>query len=405
MTDIFEKFGLRHIINVSGTETSLGGCPACPEVLDAVAELAGHSVYMSELQSAACDVISRATGAEAGCVTGCTAGSIAISVAAAMTGCDLARVERLPDTTGLKDEVIMQRGHEVTSGQIVSQNIRLAGARVIEIGTATQCGAYQLQGAITQQTTAALYVVSHLTSQERLIDLKMFCDICHAEGVPVIVDAASQPDARPYLEAGGDLVLISGQKSLEGLTAGVIAGRLDLVQSCMYQLHGIGRPMKPGKEGVIGVIVALERLMSRDIGEHKSRVAERSERARQRLDNIPGLSAQIVGSQIIVAVDPKEAGLTAHQVAVALTMQSPSIEIWHQFAEIGELRLTFRLVDDETAEHVCERFEAILSDPAKYSGIDPAPANLGDAILDQLRNWPQLKAEAIITDFPSNTSS
>lgn len=392
MTDIFERLGLRRMINVSGTETPLGGAPACPEVREAVAELIGHSVYISELQSAACDVISRATGAEAGCVTGCTAGSIAISVAATMTGRDLARAERLPDTTGLKDEVIMQRGHEVTYGQMVSQNIRVAGARVIEIGTATQCGAYQLQGAITPQTTAAHYVVSHLTPQERLIDLKIFCDVCHAEGVPVIVDAASQPDARPFLEAGGDLVLVSGQKSLEGLTAGVIAGQLDLVQACMYQFHGIGRPMKPGKEGVIGVVAALERLMSRDANEHKSCVAERGERARQRLDNIPGLSAKFVGSQVIISVDPKEAGLTANQVSVALTMQSPSIETWDQFAEFGELRLTFRLADDATTDHVCEQFEAILSAPTKYSGIDPAPQNIGDAMLEQLSNWPQLKS-------------
>ncbi len=396
MSDIFERLNLRRIINVSGTETPLGGAPACPEVLEAVAELAGHSVYMSELQSAACEVISRATGAEAGCVTGCTAGSIAIAVAATMTGPDLAAAERLPDTTGLKDEVIMQRGHEVTYGQNVSQNVRVAGARVIEIGTATQCGAYQLRGAMTSQTTAALYVVSHLTSQERLIDLKTFCDVCRAEGVPVIVDAASQLDPRPYLAAGGDLVLVSGQKSLEGLTAGVIAGRMDLVQACMYQLHGIGRPMKPGKEGVVSAIVSLERWMSRDADdEHKSRVAERTERARMRLDGLAGLTARTAGKQVIVVVDPETAGLTAHQISVALTLQSPAIETWSQFAEFGELRLTFWLVDDETAEHVCERFEAILGDPEPFSGADPAPPNLGDRLVAQLDNWPELSRGSV----------
>jgi len=397
MPDIFKRLDLRHVINVSGTETPLGGAPVCPEVFEAASELARHSVYMSELQAAACDVISRATGSEAGCVTGCTAASIAISVAATMTGPDLALVERLPDTTGLKDEVIMQRGHEVTYGHIVSQNVRVAGAHVIEIGAATQCSAYQLRGAITPQTTAALYVISHLTVQERLIDLRTFCEICHAAGVPVIVDAASQPDPRPYLAAGGDLVLLSGQKSFEGFTAGIVAGRLDLVQSCMYQMHGIGRPMKVGKEGVISAIVTLERWMNRDAAAHNSRVAERTERVRERLDKIPSLAARIVGKQVIVAVDPSEAGLTAHQVSVALSQQSPSIATWNQFAEIGELWLTFRLVDDKTAEHVCERFEAVLSDPAQYSSIAPAPPNFGDNVLDQLSKWPELDSSTVVT--------
>jgi len=388
MPDIFERLNLRHVINVSGTETPLGAAPASPEVIAAASEIAPQSVYMSELQSAACDVISRATGSEAGCVTGCSAASIAISVAATMTGPDLALVERLPDTTGLKDEVIMQRGHEMTYGHIVSQNIRIAGARVIEIGAATQCGAYQLQGAITPQTTAALYVISPLTVQERLIDLRTFCEICHAAGVPVIVDAASQPDPRIYLDAGGDLVLFSGQKSFESFTSGIIAGRLGLVQSCMYQMHGIGRPMKVGKEGVVSAIASLERWMNRDEAEYKSRIQDRTKRMRERLDKIPGLAARIKGSQVVVAVDPSEAGLTAYQVSIALTRQSPSIVTWNQLADFGEIWLTLRMVDDKTTDHVCERFEAVLSDPAQFTSIDQDPPNLGDHMLDQLGNWP-----------------
>ena len=137
--------------------------------------------------------------------------------------------------------------------------------------------------------------------------------------------------------------------------------------------------------------------MNRDAAEHKSRVAERTERMRERLDKIPSLAARIIGNQVIVAVDPSEAGLTAHQLSVALTQQSPSIATWNQFAEIGELWLTFRLVDDKTAEHVCERFEAVLSDPAQYSSIDPAPPNLGDNVLDQLSKWPDLDSSTVAT--------
>jgi uncharacterized pyridoxal phosphate-dependent enzyme len=395
MSDIFERLKLRRLTNVSGTETPFGGAPAAPEVLAAVGDLTRHSVYMSELQAAASDVIARATGAEAGYVTGCTAASIAISVAASMTGTDLALAERLPDVTGLKDEVVMQHGHEVTYGQIVSQNIRLTGARVVKIGAATQCSAYQLRDALTPRTTAAFFVVSPLTVQERLITLKAFCDVCHAQGVPVIVDAASQPDARPYLAAGGDLVLLSGQKALEGLTAGIIAGRMELVRACMYQMHGIGRPMKAGKEGVIGVIAALERWMRRDAVGIQASVAARTERARERLARMVGLNTRIVGQQLVLAIDPTKAGLTAHQVSVALARQSPSIVVWDQFAAIGELRLTFRLVDDDVAEHVCDRIEAVLRDVAQFSTLDREPPNLGDNILIQLSKWPESSSDQV----------
>src|SRR5438094_4329068 len=109
-SDIFARYGLSRIINASGTETMLGASPVAAEVIAAVAELVGHSVNMAELQSVACRVIASAFDAEAGCVVNCSAAGISIAVAACMTGADLARVERLPDTSGMKGEVVLQRG-------------------------------------------------------------------------------------------------------------------------------------------------------------------------------------------------------------------------------------------------------------------------------------------------------
>jgi len=213
---LFDRLALTRLINVSGTETPFGAAPVYPEVIEAATEVLPYSVSMLQVQSAASEVIARAVGTEAGCVTGCTAASIAIAVAAVMTGRNLGRVEQLPDTNGMRNEIIMQRGHEVTYGQLVSQNVRLVGAKVVEIGAALQCGTYQLRAAITERTAAALFVVSHLTAQHRLIDLEAFCDICHRHELPVIVDAASQADPRLYLKAGADLVLFSAHKYFGG---------------------------------------------------------------------------------------------------------------------------------------------------------------------------------------------
>jgi len=191
MNDPFVRYGLRRVINVSGTETPYGGSPVRNEVIEAVRSLVPHSVFVSELQAAASNAIASALGSEAGCVTGCTAASIAMAVAGCMTGTDLGLVEQLPDTTGMRDEVVIQKGHVVDYGHNVTQNIRVAGAKVIEIGVATDCRPDQLQHALNARTAAALFVVSHLTVQHRMIDLETFCAICHGAGVPVIVDAAT----------------------------------------------------------------------------------------------------------------------------------------------------------------------------------------------------------------------
>ena len=385
MTDIFDRLGLRRVINVSGTETPFGASPVRPEVIAAITEITPHSVLMRELQSAASEVIARAAGTEAGCVTGCTAAGIVVAVAACMTGRDLARVEQLPDTKGMKNEVVMQKGHEITYGHNVSQNVRIAGASVIEIGAATQCGVYQLRHAITSNTAAAMYVVSPLTVQNRLIDLRTFCAVCHEYDVPVIVDAASVTDPRPYVEAGADLVLFSAHKAFASLTAGVIAGRLALVQACIYQEHGIGRPMKVGKEGVAGAIAALEAWVMDDRDQARNVLEARLQRVESRLKKIAGVTASRQGTQIKLEIDRTKASVSAYGLAKALFTDDPAIIVWSQFAREGMLLLTFGKVTDAVADHVCERIAALCA--AGGDAQEPVP-NIGDAVADQLQAWP-----------------
>ena len=108
--------GLRPIINVSGTMTSLGASIVVPEAIAAMGELMPHFVEMADLHRLASDAIARATGGEAGFVTASCSAGITLSVAAAMTGTDLAAIERLPDAAGLKDEVVLLAGHMVDYG-------------------------------------------------------------------------------------------------------------------------------------------------------------------------------------------------------------------------------------------------------------------------------------------------
>lgn len=398
--DVFTRHGLRRIVNASGTETTKGASPVCPEVISAVAELVAHSVDMAELQSVACHVIAKAVGAEAGVVVNCTAAGICMSMAGCMTGKNLARIERLPDTEGLKNEVILQRGHNVTYGGYVEQHIRTIGAKTIEIGAATECGVYQLEDTITDRTACALYVVSHHTVQSGLIDLSSFAAVCRKRGVPVIVDAAAEPDPKSYLDAGADLVIFSVHKRLAGLTGGIVAGRLDLVQATYWQEKGIGRPMKVGKETVISAIAALERWMSRDRAVVASDLDARLAQAVELLSGLPGIravteidSTSPTFSRLHLYVDADAAGLSAFELSQELWNTTPSINIRNLMADIGLLQLDLRLQTMESTTWICGEIVRIAraatgrQRPAG-SAAQPPAANLADLTVQSMKRWP-----------------
>lgn len=257
-SDIRPSLGLRPVINVSGTMTSLGASIVVPEAIAAMTAILPQFVEVDDLQRKASAVIARLCGSEAGFVTASCSAGITLAIAGAMTGDDLYAVEQLPDASNLQDEVVIMMGHMVSYGAPVDQAIRLAGATPVVVGQATSARAYQLAGAITERTAAALYVVSHHTVQYGLLPLDEFAAVCHEHGVPVIVDAASEYDLRGFLEAGADIVLYSSHKFLGGPTGGIVAGRKDLVRAAFIQNGGIGRGMKIGKESVLGTMAALE---------------------------------------------------------------------------------------------------------------------------------------------------
>jgi L-seryl-tRNA(Ser) seleniumtransferase len=262
--DIRRELGLRPIINASGTMTVLGASIMVPEAIAAMAAIAGEFVEMQQLHQLASDAVAKATGAEAGFITASCASAITLAVAATLTGDRLLAIERLPDTTGLKREVLVQLGHMVGYGASLEQTIAMTGARVVPVGTVSMARDYQLDEAITERTACAVFVVSHMTVQYAMLGLEQVCRICHAKGVPVIVDAASEYDLRGFLARGADLVVYSGHKFLGGPTSGIVAGQRALVQAAALQNRGIGRGMKVGKESIAGVMAALQAWGRRD---------------------------------------------------------------------------------------------------------------------------------------------
>ena len=145
------------VINASGTMTALGASMVPIEITRCIEDCFGRFLDMDSLQAEASRVIAQLTKAEAGCVTASAASGICISIASAMTGADLGLVEDLPNTFNVnKDEVVILKGHVVSYGSNITQNIRLTGATPVEVGTATASELYQLRHAITEKTCAGL---------------------------------------------------------------------------------------------------------------------------------------------------------------------------------------------------------------------------------------------------------
>ena len=394
--DIRARLGLRPIINVSGTMTALGASIVVPEAVQAVTAILTEFVEIGELHRKAGAAIARLTGAQAGFVTASCAAAITVSVAGAITGDDLACIERLPDTTGMRNEVVIQTGHMVGYGAPIEQGIRLTGARVVPVGQATDTHAYQLVGALTERTAAAVYVVSHHTVQVGMLPLAEFARIAHAAGVPVIVDAASEYDLRGFLAAGADLVLYSAHKFLGGPTAGIVAGRKPLVRAAFLQNSGIGRGMKVGKEGMAGTIAALEAWERRDHAAIRARETAALTLWQSRLAAHKGVTATIVPDptgnpldRLHIALDPAAAHITAWDLADRLAAGNPPVIVRDHEVEHGYFLMDPCNLHPGEAAIVAGRLAEELQHAAASNEIIASDLTTRRArAFEKLRSWP-----------------
>ncbi|MGQ0653104.1 MAG: aminotransferase class V-fold PLP-dependent enzyme [Betaproteobacteria bacterium] len=319
------------LINAAGPLTPLGAGLVPGQVAAEIALILAQPADMAALQALASDEIRRAFDAEAGCVTGCTAAGIAIAAAAAMTGSEVEKIEQLPDTAGMNDEIALPGGHDVWFGAKVGQMIRLSGAKLVaEPGP---------------NTAAGVYVSSHhVHSGPSLGDFISKC-----KGVPVIVDAAGSVDIAPFLRAGAALVLASAQKNFCGPTAGIVAGRRHLVAACLAQERGIGRAMRAGKENVAGVIAGL-----RAWRERKASLEMAWRRRAERLCALLGGTLEMDEPERRIP-RARIVARRARRVSETLRGLEPPIRVWEAGVERGYFELDPRCLRDEEVEPLAKQ--------------------------------------------------
>lgn len=271
--NVFDQLGVQRVINASGRMTKLGVNTLTPSVMEAMSAAGSSYVEIDDLQRAVGREIARLINAEDAMVTTGAAAGISLMVAASIAGSDLAHIQALPASDGRPNEILIQAGHQVDFGAQVTQLVRLAGGKPAPVGAVNRIVADQLRSAIGPQTAAFLYVQSHHTVMKGMLSLEQCVEICVMHEVPVLIDAAAEEDLIHFATCGADLVTFSGGKAIGGPTSGIVAGRRDLVEACRAQSQGIGRPMKVGKEGLLGLFAAVSAYMDRDIEAERTRCA------------------------------------------------------------------------------------------------------------------------------------
>jgi len=265
---IYERLGVRVFINASGTITRLGGSLMPREAVAAMAEASRSFVDLEELQEKVGRRIAELLGVEGAYVCAGAASGIVLATAACITSKDQEKVRRLPDTRGMKNEVII---HKAGGPSYIHQGIRCVGAKLVEVGTPNQVNLRDIKDAITENTAAIVLFLGFGNEPS----LEEVVEVAKKAKVPIIVDAAAElppvSNLTEPLKLGVDLIVFSGGKGLMGpQCTGLILGRKDLIEACALNGNpnsAIGRPMKVGKEEIVGLLTAIELFL--EIGEEK----------------------------------------------------------------------------------------------------------------------------------------
>lgn len=283
--NVYTRLGVKTVINCRGTWTYLSGSLEFPEVRQAQMEAAHHFVNMLDLQRAVGRRLSELTGAESGIITSGAAGAMAAATAACMAGADDRYIWQLPDTTGLKHEVIMMGGRSAFDSAI-----RLTGAKLV-----LAYSPEELANAINENT--AMIYTTDLAEK-----LRRELEIAKAHNIPLLLDdAAGIPpasNAKLYAKMAIDLYCFSGGKGLCGpQCSGVLLGRKDLIEAALMNSNpregAVCRSMKVGKEEIIGCLTAIETWLRLDEKKLYADWNARIDRIRKLVETVPGVKTDI----------------------------------------------------------------------------------------------------------------
>lgn len=374
----YETLGIRPIINANATLTKLGGSLMPPEVIQAMNEAAHSFVDLTELQQRVGERIADLTNNEAAYVSCGAAAGLVLATAVCVTDCNLDLINCFPQIEHLKNEVIIQHNHRNGYDYAVRQ----VGVTVVEIGDKNGTTSDDLHAAISSKTAAIFWFQGVMTS-DRDLPLPEVIAIANEHSIPVVVDAAAQlppvENLWHFTQMGAALAIFSGGKDLRGpQSSGLILGKRNLIDA--IRQHGnpnqaIGRPMKVGKEELMGLLAAVERYLklNHDAREHycETTVADWC----TALNQVEGLEAQRnfpneAGQPLprcLVTIDSAICGITRDRVIEKLLQGNPAVSV----APHNEQQLHLNPMTLESGEEqiVYERLVAVIDEASSLKPV------------------------------------
>jgi D-glucosaminate-6-phosphate ammonia-lyase len=376
--DVIKKLGVKTIINAWGHGTGLGSSVLYEESIEAMSDMARIYVDLYDLSVKAGAHAAKLLGAPAAHITSGAASALVLAAAACMAGKDLVKLQQLPNTEGLKNEIIIQKAHV----SVFSQNLRIAGAKLIEIGIeGAKVEPSTLESAISEKTAAVCYVtsehaVSHTNSP--LLSLEEMIEIAHSRHLPIIVDAAPESISciRKLLELRVDLIAWSGGKFPNGPgSTGFLLGRKDLIEVAEMHsgLHpkaicqGVGRPSKVGKEDIAALITSLEISANDDYqGELKKKYEKRNSYIESQIRDITYIKTSRLLTEgarvptLHINVNENTMGLTATDVIEAGEKGDPCIMLGRWNVKEGIVQVNVETLRDGEEIIIAKRLREIF---------------------------------------------
>lgn len=378
---LYESIGVRPVVNARGTFTIITGSQTLPEVKRAMDEASRHYVQLDELMDGVGKRLAELTKAEWGIITAGCCAALTHFTAAAIAGFNPERMQRLPDLTGLKSEVIIPS----YSRNQYDHAIRMLGVKVVEV---TDMAGLEAKA---NERTALIYILAG-PGDEGPLGTKAICDFARKKNIPVIVDAAAEILTIPnvHLERGATAVAYSGGKCIRGpQAAGLLLGEKTLLQAAWINSaphHAFGRSLKVGKEEIMGMLAAVEMWTKRDHKaewkEWENRLSSISERVRQ----VPGVTASIVQPdeglsnrtpRLRVEWDGTKLGITGDEVSKILLNEEPRVVVagasgMRPMSMASSVSIVAYMLMPGDEKVVADRLHAVLSKPPKIE--TPAPS-------------------------------
>jgi L-seryl-tRNA(Ser) seleniumtransferase len=330
--DYFHEMGVRPFINAAGTYTAMTASLMHPDAMEAINYASRHFVMLDELHDKVGERIARLVRSEAAMVTCGAASALTLGTAGVLTGTDRRKIADLPNLSGMKSEVIIQKSHRFGYDRAV----RNCGVQMVEVETRED-----LERAINPKTAMMLFYNNN--NREGRIQDQEFAQLGRKHGIPTMNDAAA--DVPPvenlwkYTGMGFDLVAFSGGKGIRGpQSAGLLLGSRSLIEAARKNASpngdAIGRGMKVNKEEIVGMLAALEAYVATDHVRENREFERRAELIRASAAAVPGLKAEVFVPEVAnhvphvrVSWDGAAKGPAAAAVVSALRDGEPSIAI------------------------------------------------------------------------------